>query len=169
MSTTTPVPNGRIVRGPDGLDLVVTRTLPGSMQDAWASITEPERTARWVGRWEGTGAPGETIRVQMGFEDDSPWVEATITECEAPHRLRVRTLSGEGSWDLSFELTGSGDRSHLRFVHHGVIGGEVGDVGPGWEYYLDQLVATSIDPDASLPSWGDYFPTQQEYFEKQVR
>lgn len=166
MSKTTPIPTGQVVEGTDGLDLMVTRTLPGTVQDAWASMTEPERTARWMGRWEGTGAPGETIKVQMGFEDDSPWVDVKITQCDAPHRLRVLTLSDHGSWDLSFELASVGDRSELRFVHHGVIRTEVGNVGPGWEYYLDQLVAAATE--APAPSWDDYFPTQQEYFEKQV-
>ena len=155
------------MEGPDGLDLVVTRTMPGSVQDAWASITEPERTARWIGRWEGTGAAGETIKLQKGFEEDSPWVDVTITECDAPHRLRVLTLSGHDSWDLSFELTSAGDRSELRFVHHGVTRTEIANVGPGWEYYLDQLVAASTG--APVPHWDDYFPAQREYYEEQTR
>lgn len=167
MSRTTPIPTGKLVTGPDGLDLVMTRTLPGSVEDAWASITEPERTARWIGRWEGTGAPGETIKVQMGFEENSPWGDVKITECEAPHRLRLLTLSDHTSWDLSLELSGAGDRSELRFTHHNVVPAEAGNVGPGWEYYLDQLVAATTG--ASLPSWDDYFPSQQGYFEKQVR
>lgn len=152
---------------PRGLDLVLTRTLTGSVEDAWASITEPERTARWVGRWEGTGAVGETIKVQMGFEEGSPWEDIEITECDAPHRLGLRTTSGEGAWEVSFELSGDGDRSEIRFVHHRIVPEEVGDVGPGWVYYLDQLVASVTgDP---LRSFDDYFPAQREYFEKQTR
>lgn len=163
-----PIPTGRIEKGSDGLDLVATRTLPGSVRDAWASITEPERTARWFGRWEGTGAPGETVKVQMGFEESSPWVEARILECDAPRLLRLRTLSDEGSWDLSLELTEStgGDQCELRFVHHNIVPTEVGNVGPGWEYYLDQLVAVSTA--APMPDWDEYFPAQQEYFDTQV-
>lgn len=164
---TTPHPTGRLVEGPEGLDLVVTRKLPGSVHDAWASITEPERTARWIGRWEGTGAPGETIKAQMGFEDDSPWVEVKITECDAPYRLRVLTIADHGSWDLSFELTGAGDRCEVRFIQHRITPGEVGEVGPGWEYYLDQLVAVATD--APLPNWNDYYPAQRKHYEDQLR
>jgi uncharacterized protein YndB with AHSA1/START domain len=167
MSPMTPVPTGQIVNGANGLDLVVIRTLPGSVEDAWASITEPDRTARWIGRWEGIGAPGETIKLQMGFEADSPWTDVEIVECAAPHRLRVLTRSAEGSWDLSLELRGVGDQSELRFVHHGIVQADVGNVGPGWEFYLDQLVAATTD--APMPNWGDYFPAQGEHFEVQVR
>lgn len=164
---TTPRPTGRLVEGPEGIDLVVTRILPGSVRDTWASITEPERTARWVGRWEGTGAPGETIRLQMGFEEDSPWTDVKIIECEAPHRLRVLTISDHGSWDLSLELSAAGERSELRLVQHRVAPSEVGEIGPGWEYYLDQLVASTTG--SPLPNWDHYYPGQREYFEKQVR
>ncbi|MBF0663470.1 MULTISPECIES: SRPBCC family protein [unclassified Rhodococcus (in: high G+C Gram-positive bacteria)] len=164
---TTPKPTGKLVNGSEGLDLVVTRTLPGSVYDAWASITEPERTARWVGRWEGTGAVGETIRVQMGFEEGAPWEDVEITECDAPHRLGLRTISEQGAWDVSFELSEDGERSEIRFVHHRVAAAEVGDVGPGWEYYLDQLVASVSG--APLRSFDDYFPAQREYFEEQTR
>lgn len=164
---TTPTPTGRLVQSPDGFDLVVTRTLPGSIQDAWASITEPERTVRWIGRWEGTGAPGETIKVQLGFEDGSPWSDVRIAECDAPRRLRVQTLSDPAPWDVSFELSGAGDRTELRFVHHRVVPTEAPEVGPGWEYYLDQLAAAIAD--APMPTFDDYYPALQGYYEQQVR
>ncbi|NLF03687.1 MAG: ATPase, partial [Actinomycetales bacterium] len=82
-------------------------------------------------------------------------------------RLRVLTLSDDASWDLSIELASDGEHSKLRFVHHGVVRAEVGNVGPGWEYYLDLLVASTTE--APTPSWDDYFPAQQEYFERQAR
>jgi hypothetical protein len=44
---------------------------------------------------------------------------------------------------------------------------EIADVGPGWEYYLDQLVAVTTD--APLPSWDDYFPALRGYYEQQQR
>ena len=36
-------------------------------------------------------------------------------------------------------------------------------VGPGWEYYLDMLVAAHGGQ--PLPSFDDYFPAQQGYYE----
>lgn len=162
-----PTPTGRLVPGDDGHDLVLTRVLPGSIQDTWASITEPRRTARWIGRWDGTGALGETVRLQLGFEDDSPWTDVTITECDPPHGLRILTLDENGSWDISLELTGAGERTELCFRMHRVDPAAIGEIGPGWEYYLDQLVASVSD--VALPNFDDYFPAQREYFEKQTR
>lgn len=164
---TTPTPTGRLVPAADGQDLVFTRTLPGSIHDAWASITEPQRTARWIGRWEGTGAVGATVRLQLGFEEDSPWSDVEIIACDAPHRLRVRTIDDNGAWDVSLDLAGNGERTELRFVMHRVDPTTIGEIGPGWEYYLDQLAASMSG--APLPNFDDYFPGQREHFEAQAR
>ena len=162
----TPTPTGRLVPTAEGLDLVLTRSLPGSIDDAWASITEPDRTARWIGRWEGEGAVGATIKLQLGFEEETPWTEVKITECAAPRRLRVLTIDDHGSWDVSLELSSAGDHAELRFVMHRVDPAGVGDVGPGWEYYLDQLLASLTD--GPLPDFNDYYPAQRSHFEAQV-
>jgi hypothetical protein len=36
-------------------------------------------------------------------------------------------------------------------------------VGPGWEYYLDNLVASRDG--APLPDFDDYYPAQAAYYE----
>nr|WP_272902360.1 SRPBCC domain-containing protein [Brevibacterium daeguense] len=141
--------------------------MPRPIRDVWTSITEPERTARWIGRWTGTGAVGETVKLQLGFEDDAPWAEVQITECDAPNRLRVLAIDESGYWDVSIELTSAADRTDLRFVMHRVDPASIGEIGPGWEYYLDQLLA-SINR-SPMPSFDDYFPAQREYFEEQAR
>lgn len=50
-------PSGRLVRLIDHLELRLSRTFRASIDDVWAAVTEPERTARWIGPWEGTGHP----------------------------------------------------------------------------------------------------------------
>ncbi|PVE95517.1 SRPBCC family protein [Microbacterium sp. TPD7012] len=157
-----PAPTGRLVPAADGQDLVFARTLPGSLEDSWASITEPERTARWIGAWEGEGAVGATIRLRLGFEEESPWADVRITECDRPRRLRVLSIDEAGAWDVSMELTPAGERTELRFTMHAVDATTIGDVGPGWEWYLDQLIASMSD--APLPPFEDYYPAQREYF-----
>ncbi|WP_152365529.1 SRPBCC family protein [Microlunatus speluncae] len=158
-----PTPTGRLIPTGDGHDLELTRVLPGTVDDAWASITEPERTARWIGHWEGTGAIGETIKLRLGFEDETPWTDVKITECDAPRRLRVLTFDQAGTWDLSLELAAAGDTAELRFVMHRIDPAMVGEVGPGWEYYLDQLLASMTG--GVNPDFNDYFPAQRAYFE----
>lgn len=162
-----PQPTGRVKTTAAGHDLVLTRTLPVPLTEAWAAVTESERTAAWIGSWEGTGAAGETIALKMGFEEDGPATPVTITECAAPHRFRVVTVDTNGSWDLSLALAEQAGGTELTFVMHGVEPALVGEIGPGWEYYLDQLRATLTGAD--LPDFNDYFPAQREYFESQVR
>lgn len=171
-----PTPTGRLVRSGAGHDLVLTRSLPWPVADVWAGLTDPERTARWFGRWEGEGAVGATIRVQLGFEEAGPWTGMRILACEEPRLLRVlsvgvddddNTDAGGGAWDISTELTASALGTELRFVMHGIDPAAVGEIGPGWEYYLDQFVASLAgDP---LTDFDDYFPAQREYFEAQAR
>jgi len=67
-----PIPGGRLVGTPEGVDLVITRTFNAPIEDVWASITEPERTARWWGAWTGEPGPGRTIRYTMAFEQGAP-------------------------------------------------------------------------------------------------
>ena len=53
--------------------------------------------------------------------------------------------------------------AELEFVHHLSPEAQVGDVGPGWEFYLDRLVASVVgDP---LPEFDDYHPSQVAYYE----
>ncbi|WP_435745276.1 SRPBCC domain-containing protein [Microbacterium sp. PMB16] len=161
-----PTPTGRLISVADGHDLVFTRTLPGSVEDSWASITESERTARWIGAWEGVGAVGSTIRLKLGFEDDSPWADVQIIECFAPCRLRVLSVDEAGTWDVSMVLVPAGERTELTFTMHRVDRASIGGVGPGWEWYLDQLIASMSD--TPLPRFEDYFPSQRGYFEELV-
>jgi uncharacterized protein YndB with AHSA1/START domain len=165
----TPTPTGRLVPTDYGFDLVLTRSLPVARQEAWVNITDPERTARWIGQWQGNGTIGEIAQLQLGFEADAPWANFRLAECEAPHRLRIETLDGDANavWDLAVDLTGSSEPTDLVFTMSGIDPSSVGQVGPGWEYYLDQLVASLRD--APLPKFRDYYPAQQEYFQAQAR
>ena len=42
-------------------------------------------------------------------------------------------------------------------------GAPLGAVGPGWEYYLDMLVASRAGE--PLPDFDDYYPAQAAYYE----
>jgi hypothetical protein len=54
----------------------------------------------------------------------------------------------------------------LTFVQHLTDTRSVGDTGPGWEYYLDMLVASRNG--GPLPKFDDYYPAQRDYFVAQV-
>jgi len=158
----TPEPTGRILPTSDGVDLVLTRLIPGQVQDVWASVTESDRTARWFGRWEGDARPGATIRVQMAFEEGDAWSDARIESCDPPHRLGLAV----GDWRLELSLAPRGDQTELTFSQHLESTTGAGEIGPGWEYYLDNLLASRAD--SPLPSFTDYYPSMQSYYEEQA-
>jgi uncharacterized protein YndB with AHSA1/START domain len=163
-----PIPTGRIVRTPEGRDLEIVRTFRAPIEDVWASITESERTARWFGPWAGEPGPGRTIRYTMLFEQGADpadlKLEMTIDACDPPRHLAVSSVDEYGSWYLEAHLTEKHGVTELRFVQHLDDRTNVGDVGAGWEYYLDKLVAFRTD--AVRPDFNDYYPAQKPYYEE---
>jgi uncharacterized protein YndB with AHSA1/START domain len=154
-----PKPTGRL----RGDDLVLCRAFLAPIDDVWTSVTRSESTARWFGPWEHAG-DDKKIRIQMAFEEGKPWLDGTIERCEAPHHLAVRTKSefGYGEKLLSLTLSESAGTTTLEFVHHRIDRKRMGEFGPGWEYYLDMLVASR---DAQpLPTFHAYYPAQKDYF-----
>jgi uncharacterized protein YndB with AHSA1/START domain len=152
-------PNGKLV----GSDLTLTRFFRASADDVWASVTEPERTARWFGTWKGEGGTGSTIQVQMGFEDGTPWMDATVNACEPPRRLDLTAVDSMGRWHLELLLTEVDGGTELALVHHLESTDVLENTGPGWEYYLDQLVASREG--TPLPDFTDYYPSMKAYYE----
>src|SRR6476659_9319895 len=139
-------PSGQVVQTADGIELVVSRRFRAPIEDVWASVTEPDRPARWFGTWTGDAAPGRTIKVQMGFEDQAPWLDKRIDACDPPRRLALSNPSGT-----------------MRLEHHLDPGDDGASYGPGWEYYLDMLVAARDD--LPTPSFDDYYPAMKRYYE----
>ncbi|MBA3499097.1 MAG: SRPBCC family protein [Myxococcota bacterium] len=154
-----PQPTGRI----DGNDLILTRKFRAPIEDVWTSITESESCARWFARWEGDPGPGKTIRWQMTHEKGDSWTDVTIDRCDAPRHLAV-TSQGPYAWSLELTLKQTGDTTEMTFVHHLTEKDKAmkGDIGTGWEYYLDMLAATRAN--ATLPVWDDYYPAQKQYY-----
>lgn len=155
-------PTGRWTPTPAGGDLVITRTFRAPIEDVWASVTESERTARWFGPWKGDAAPGNTIEIQLTQEEGAPWSEARIEVCDPPRRLAVTTLDAAGSWHLELLLTTLDGVTELQLVQHLTGPDGIGEIGPGWEFYLDALVASRDD--TPMPAFDDYYPSMRDYF-----
>jgi uncharacterized protein YndB with AHSA1/START domain len=150
-------PTGRL----EGDDLVLTRTFQAPIEDVWKSLTDSESTARWYGSWTGTPGAGNTIKIQMVLEDGRPESVARIEACEPPRRLH---LSTEGKYGVNVEITlaQTGSATEMRFVHHVTDRKLARDFGPGWEYYLDNLVAARAGE--KLPSFDEYYPSMKEHY-----
>ena len=158
-------PSGQVDRGPDGrLVLVITREFHAPIEDVWASVTEPERLARWVGTFSGDPASGR-VAFRMTAEGDVPAEDMEIRACDPPRFLAVTAHTPQGQWELELALTERDGVTELIFSQPGIGAAEAESVGPGWEYYLDRLVAAETGGDvAAIDFERDYYPAMREHY-----
>ncbi|OZC76152.1 ATPase [Rhodococcus sp. 06-462-5] len=154
-----PTPTGTLRSTDTGFALELTRTIAASREDVWASLTESPRTALWFGPWE--RILENTVRVVMRFEEGQPASDMAIEACEPPSRLAVRTID-DMQWPIEVRLDEKDGSTVVVLVHSCERTDGLGDIGPGWEYYLDMLIASREG--TPLPSFDDYYPSQQEYY-----
>jgi uncharacterized protein YndB with AHSA1/START domain len=123
-------------------DLVLERPFRAAIDDVWAGVTETDRLARWYGTWTGEPADG-FVMVTMNAEAEpgSP-MRYDIDACEPPRLLSVSARSEYGTWKLTLALSQHDDTTTLVFRHHDVDRGAAGEIGAGWEWYLDRLAAS---------------------------
>lgn len=158
-------PTGRIHHDGDIRTLRLTRTFRASIDDVWAAVTEPERLERWIGTWTGDPADGR-VGFRMTAEEGEPVEEdMEIRECEPPRRLALISHVGVQLWQLELDLVEENGVTTLTFTQVGIDPVEAESVGPGWEYYLDRLVAAETGGDVSAIDFErDYFPAMQDFY-----
>lgn len=154
-----PTPTGTLKTTDTGFALELSRTISAPREDVWAQLTESSRTALWFGPWERIS--DSAIRVTMAFEEGAPASDMSVEACEPPSVLAVRTI-GEMQWPLEVRLEETDGSTVLVLVHSCESMDGLGDIGPGWEYYLDMFVAAGNG--TPPPSFDAYYPGQQEYY-----
>ena len=158
-------PTGRVVPIAGGRALVLERTFNAPVEDVWASVTESERLERWIGRWEGEPGPGHTVRFLMTAEEAAQPQDVRIIECEPPRLLRMAFDQGSDVWQVALTLEESDGVTTLRFSQSVGDGLDISDVGPGWEYYLDRLVAAETGGDVDAIDFErDYYPAMRAFY-----
>ncbi|MFE0426399.1 SRPBCC family protein [Streptomyces sp. NPDC058953] len=166
----SPVPTGRLLTdGDGGTALVLARTLAAAPDEVWAHLTESARTALWYGPWRGEPGPGAVVEVRTAFEEGDGWSPFTIEVCEPPRRLLVTAGTDAAAWRLEASLSAGGGRTAVELRHH-LPGGPVtglGEIGPGWEYYLDMFTASFAG--VPLPVFATYYPALRGYYEELAR
>jgi uncharacterized protein YndB with AHSA1/START domain len=162
MNTT---PTGRIDREGDRHTLVITRTFRAPIEDVWASVTEPERLARWIGTWTGDPESGEVLFQMTAEGQEPPGDEMKIRECVPPRRLALSSRVGEEFWLLELDLEEADGVTTLTFSQPEIDPAAAENIGPGWEYYLDRLVAAMTGGDVGAIDFDrDYYPAMQEHY-----
>ncbi|HTW16500.1 MAG TPA: SRPBCC family protein [Nocardioides sp.] len=162
----TPTATGRR-QTRDGHDSVVfDRTFRAPIESVWAAITESGRLERWIGTWTGDPASGSVLFRMNAEGDDIKPETFTIDACEPPRRLFLTSnVEGEEAvWHFVLELTEDAGTTTLTFSQSVPDGEMAAGVGPGWEYYLDRLVAAETGADVAAIDFDDYYPAQSDHY-----
>jgi uncharacterized protein YndB with AHSA1/START domain len=156
------IPTGRLH---DGTSLVLERRFTAPIDDVWASITESERLSRWFGTWTGDPTTGSVMVTMTAEADPVPPVPYDIVACDPPRQLSIRATDDYGTWHLTASLTEDGSGTTLVLRQDEVDPGTVPETGPGWEWYLDRLVAAvDGDPPPTLDDFETvYLPMSAAY------
>ena len=165
--TITPRPTGRREERDGESYLVFERTFRAPIDDVWAAVTESERLGRWIGVWTGDPAAG-SVTFRMTAEGDDVADETIwIDECVPPRRLVMRSaqpVEDDQLWAWQVDLTETDGVTTLTFAQ-GVTETELAEsVGPGWDYYLDRLVAAHAGEDLAAIDFDAYYPTFKEHY-----
>ncbi len=146
-----------------GLELVFERALDEPIDDVWSCFATPEGTAAWIGTWSGDDVTeGSIVTFTMNAEESAEPEQVTVIDCQAPHRLLIELASEAGTWRLRVDLQEVDGRTQIVFAHLLEQGEEIRMIGPGWDYYLDRLVAARTG--APMPDWSDYWPALTEHY-----
>ena len=146
--------------------VVLDRTLDAPIESVWAAITESDRLARWIGTWSGDPATGSVLfRMNAEGEDIKPET-FTIQTCEPPRRIALTSnVEGEQAvWHFLIELAGDAGSTTLTFSQSVPNAEMAAGVGPGWEYYLDRLLAAESGSDVAAIAFDDYYPGQSDHY-----
>lgn len=162
----TATPTGRLERRGDDDAVVFTRTFRAPIDDVWAAVTESDRLARWIGTWTGDPADG-FVTFEMNAEgDDVPPSRYDIRACEPPHHFAVDAVDESGVWRLDVVLTEDAGVTTLTLGQVIFDPAMIENTGPGWDYYLDRLVAAETGGDVGAIDFDhDYYPAQREHYQ----
>ena len=114
------------------------RSWPDPIEDVWSALTEPDRTVRWIGTYDGERAPGGTGTFTMTHEQEPVGEPMRIAECDPPRRLVLEWV-GQEDWALEVDLWSEDGRTVLRFRQVFAAGVDVTDFAMGWHWYLDKF------------------------------
>jgi len=176
MTTThSPSATGRREERDGTAYLVFERTFRAPIGDVWAAVTDSDRLVRWIGHWSGDPTSGEVSFWMTAEAQDAPEETIHIDECAAPRRLVMRSARPDDhslEWRWQLDLDESDGVTTLTFAQEVADATLAEGVGPGWDYYLDRLVAAETGDDLAADlaaiDFDDYFPALSEHYRREL-
>ncbi|HEV6955305.1 MAG TPA: SRPBCC family protein [Promicromonospora sp.] len=151
----------------DGRTLALVRRFDVPIEEVWAHLTVSERLARWFGTWAGDPATGH-VAVTMNAEAETEAGEPAdfrVVACEPPRLLAVDADDEYGHWRLRVDLAEADGGTALTLRQTELDPKDLPETGPGWEWYLDRLVAAvaGTEPPDLAAFDADYVPLSERY------
>ena len=132
---------GHYTLKPDGLYLQFDRLFHAPIEEVWFSLTNPTAMQAWIGTYTGRPETGG-VRFRMGFEgEEGEWQNVSILECAPPHRFLADSGPGPTGIRVFCHLREAGGMTTLTFGQKLPNPADAAQMGPGWDYYLDRLMA----------------------------
>ncbi len=161
----SPKPTGRFAHRDDGLYLLLDRLFAAPIEDVWFSLTNPHEMQKWIGTY--TGQPSTRgVKLRMTSEPEAEWEYVSILECHAPHRFLAESREGPDQMRVFCHLREAGGMTTLTLGQRLHQASDAATIGPGWDYYLDRLIAARADK--PLPEWEHYYPAHAGYYQRLV-
>lgn len=155
----------------DQFELVLHRHFDVKPETVWTVLTDSVECGRWMGTWEGDPSSG-IVHMKMVAEEGDALQEVKILECRAPEVVKVQQGPADQPWTLEVHLAENGPTTELTFIQpmaRDFVLSMLSEVGPGWEYYMDRLVAAVAEEDANEIAWDDYYPALKEPYAVMAR
>ncbi|RYU10298.1 SRPBCC domain-containing protein [Nocardioides iriomotensis] len=138
--------------------VVLRRTFRAPREDVWRAVTESARLERWIGTWSGDPDDGRVSFRMTAEGDDVDAHDYVITACRPTEHLGLEADAAGMHWELRLDLAEADGVTTLLFAQRMDDPELASSVGPGWEYYLDRLVAAETTGDVAGVVWDDYYP-----------
>lgn len=167
----TPQATGRREERDGTAYVVFERTFKARIEDVWAAVTESDRLSRWIGTWSGDPASGSISFFMTAEAQDAPAEQILIDECHEPTRLVMRSARPDDHsllWSWQVDLAEADGVTTLTFAQEvcDIVLAE--SVGPGWDYYLDRMVAAETGHDLATIDFDDYYPEFVAYYRAEL-
>ncbi len=156
--------NGRVVRDALGLELIVERRVPLSGAETWEWLTASARLKKWIGPRRGRAVVGGTLDLTMTAEEGSPTSTLTLEACEPGTRYTVAFGESADAWRVTIAIADLGSSTAVYLKQRLTSARDAGSIGPGWEWYLDRMLAAIAGTD--MPDFDEYLTVQRPYYER---